>query len=267
MLAKIISNDSPPVELWLTRPDWTSATLLSDALADPPISINGEQMLQQAGGLRADYLLALARGNKSNTLDFYVRESFATSVAAEVAAFTRWTETLPTGGTAYLYLGAPGETASVCEFDDVVIRAFDRSVNGRSLLLGYHLVGGRIFASTDPNATIGIRRNMTTFNFANQLHAGQFGGSATFDVATSILGADLCIDEVADQPVSITLYDGAGVALGLVFALPAGVRLVHISLDTELAITANTTIVPVLSTIGTSAAPGQGLHFILTVRQ
>ncbi len=267
MLVKITTDDTPPADIWLTRPDWTSTSSLTDALQEPPVTLNGEAMIQQAQGLRADTLLTIARGNKTNVLGFHVRELFTTAAGCYAAGMTRWTETLPDGGTAYLYLGAPGETQVICEFDNVVIKSCSRVITGRSLLVGYELVGERIFALSDPSAAIGIRRNMTTFLFPGQLRAGQFGGMATFDVATALLSMDLCIDAPADADVVGALYNGNGVALGVGFTLAAGQRMARIELDPEVSIAADTSIVPVLASVGSADCPGQNLQMIVTVRQ
>lgn len=267
LLIQFISNDDPPRPYWLTRPDWTSPSSKSGVLAEPEPTLNGEQLVQQNKGLRADTALTIARNNLSNTLSFWVREGFPSAAQAGSAAATRWTEDLPREGTLLLCFGAPGDTPAQVLFEQVAVKSFARTLGGRSVLFGYTLVGGRMYNPDAPVDLIGQRRSTMTFSFAGQLSASQMGGLWTPDLVTSVIALDLFIGDVADADIVGRFLDDNSNDLGISFTLPAGHKMAHISLDPQVQVPAATSLVPVLSAAGSNAAPGQNLQITLTARQ
>ena len=267
LLIQFISNDDPPRQYWLTRPDWTSPSSKSAVLSQPKPTLNGGQIVQQISGLRADTVLTIARGNLINTLSFWVREGFTSAAQAGATAATRWTEDLPREGSALLCFGSPGDCPIQVLFEQVAVTSFTRTLAGRSVLFSYTLVGGRIYNPDTPVDLIGQWRSAMTFLFAGQLSSNQMGGLWTPDINISAVTLDLFVGEAADADIIGTFLDDNGNDLGLPFTLPAGRKLAHIPITPQVQIPASTSIIPVITAVGTSTAPGQNLLITLTTRQ
>ncbi len=266
-LVKILSYDDPPVTYWLTRPDWTSPSPKSSALSEPKPVLNGDAIADQKAGLRADTLLTIARRNLSNSLSFHVREQFSSAAAAGYEASKRWTESMPIEGIAVLIWGVPGGAPQTTVFDQVAIKNCTRELNGKAVVFGYTLVGGRIYDPDGPVVLIGQGRTTMTFNFAGALKVGQIGGLWTPDQDSSVIGFDLCVGAPADADIAGSFLDGDGADLGIPFVLPAGKKMAHVALDPEVVISAGTSVVPVLSSVGSADASGENLLIQFTARQ
>lgn len=250
---------------WLTAADLTDIS--SWSVATEVVCPALDQAVQMASGLRAEYQLAIARLNRPCVTSFKVHRTYATAWAATVAAHTA-AATFSAEGLAefFVYDYTPTLYAEWTQ-SDAALRV--RPVHNGGVLVTYEFEisgGAPTIVSDLTGGTVGYNNITPTFIFPDQLSAGQIGGAVRMNKAGYISQLDLTIGELADAEITGELIDGNNTAIGINFALAAGQRVASLTPD-EVLVQSGRYIIPRLLTVGTSAAPGQNLHFILTLRQ
>ena len=112
------------------------------------ISVNGEQIIDEAGFFGAASRSYFGRGLYSTTLDFSVRRFFNTSREAEVFVLTHFAA-LPNTGDVQVTCGS-GTDLQVCRMVNAVISAVPVAFLGLSVVVRYTLKGGVFYTEDVP---------------------------------------------------------------------------------------------------------------------
>jgi hypothetical protein len=174
----------------------------------------------------------------------------------------------PEGLAEFFVVNYAGEVVAAWTQSDAALIVAPQHDGGVLVLTEFTIHGAAPVVVTNlTDVLIGHNHMTPTFVFPGQLAAGQIGGGLQLRRAGYLTGYDISIATPADADITGAFVDGDGAGIGVAFTLPAGQRIINVTLGTEVLIAADGVIIPRLLTVGSAAAPGEGLQIIATIRQ